>query len=402
MYKTITNCRACGSTDLVEVFNFGPAQPLANNFTKPGEDREGFVPLRVMFCRQCSLAQLGEVVDPVRLYATYLYTTSNSQTMSRHFDRLTKDITSENGAGSLLEIGANDGRFLNYAASRNFGPCVGIDPAANLNGTIELGKNVSLVTGFFGAHMKEKGCPTYDTILARHCFCHQEWRPFMDGVTAFAHKDTLVCIEIPYAPDLLRRCEFDSIYHEHTSYLTLKSVVALLKDYPFHIHGVLRYMIHGGAVLVMLRHNESSQIPHLSADEMMADENVTERDWENFSARAAAKIRNLRDMVSAMKTEGKIVSFFGASAKSSVIINACGFDRRDISFVTDNSPLKPGKLVPGTNIPVIEEDEMLSEHPDVAICGAWNFRTEILEKMSKYRQRGGKFVFPTAEGWEVV
>lgn len=402
MYKTITNCRACGSTDLVEVFNFGPAQPLANNFTRPGEQREGFVPLRVMFCPKCTLAQLGEVVDPVRLYSTYTYVTSSSQTMSRHFDRLTKDITSENGAGSLLEVGANDGRFLNYAASRNFGPCVGIDPAANLNGTIKLENGVSLVTGFFGAHMKEADCPCYDTILARHCFCHQDWRPFMDGVKAFAHKDTLVCIEIPYAPDLLRRCEFDSIYHEHTSYLTLKSVVALLKDYPFHIHGVFRYGIHGGSLLVMLRHNESGAEPHLSADEMLAEENVTEQDWKNFAELSEKKIELLRTTVKGLRLSGKIVSGFGASAKGSVVINACGFTKKDIQFVTDNSPLKPGKLVPGTDIPVIEEEEILSQHPDYAICFSWNFRTEILEKMSKYRQRGGKFIFPTAEGWEVV
>lgn len=401
MYRTITECRACASTDLVEVFNFGKPQPLSNNFVKPGEEREGFVPLRVMFCRSCTLAQLGEVVNPETLYKNYAYVTSKSQTMARHFDRLTKDIISENGAGSLLEVGANDGRFLNYAASRSFKPCFGVDPAANLNGTIELGKNVTLETGFFNRAWAI-GSLKPDTIVARHCFCHQEWNVFLDACEAVSNTNTLICIEVPYAPDLLRRTEFDSAYHEHTSYLTLKAVAAALKGFPFHIHGVLRYGIHGGAVLVMLRHNDSGITPHLSADEMLAEENVTEQDWETFSARAASKIRNLRDMVTAMKTEGKIVSFFGASAKSSVIINACGFDVRDISFVTDNSPFKPGKLVPGTNIPVIEEDEMLSAHPDVSICGAWNFRTEVLEKMSKYRSRGGKFVFPTAEGWEVV
>ena len=118
MYKTLTCCRACGSSDLTEVFNFGKAMPLANDWSKPDGERKGFVPLRVLFCRACTLAQLGETVDPEILYRDYLYVTSKSETMMRHFDRLTKDITSENGAGSLLEVGANDGRFLNYAASR--------------------------------------------------------------------------------------------------------------------------------------------------------------------------------------------------------------------------------------------------------------------------------------------
>lgn len=402
MYTQLTQCRACGSTDLTEVFNFGKAMPLANDFAKPDGERKGFVPLRVMFCPKCSLAQLGETVDPGILYSNYLYVTSKSETMMRHFDRLTKDIISENGAGSLLEVGANDGRFLNYAASRSFKPCVGVDPAANLNGTIELGKNVTMVNAFFRTGLNLPMENGFDTIVARHCFCHQEWVDFLQACDVNSHKNTLICIEVPYAVDLLNRSEFDSIYHEHTSYLTIRSVAAALKGFPFHIHGVLRYGIHGGAVLIMLRHNDSGATPHLSADEMLAEENVTEADWLRFGALSGAKMCHLKDLVSSYQKQGKIVSVFGASAKSSVIINACGFTSKDIAFVTDNSPLKPGRLVPGTDIPVIEEGEMLSQHPDVAICGAWNYRTEVLAKMEKWRSRGGRFVFPTRDGWEMV
>jgi hypothetical protein len=400
MYKTPTVCRACQSTDLVEVFNFGKAMPLANDWAQPDGARKGFVPLRVMFCPACTLAQLGETVDPAILYSNYLYVTSKSETMMRHFDRLTKDMTSENGAGSLLEVGANDGRFLNYAASRNFKPCHGIDPASNLKGTIELGNNVEMFNQFFGNPVIV--LDKYDTILARHCFCHQEWTPFLAACERSSHKNTLVCIEVPYAPDLLARTEFDSIYHEHTSYLTIKAVAAALKVFPFHLHGVLKYGIHGGAVLVMLRHNDSGVTPHLSADEMLAEENINEGDWKRFSEKSAEKIFYLQDKVKLLKSGGHIVSVFGASAKSSVMINACGFSSKEISFVTDNSPLKPGRLVPGTDIPVIEEGEMLSQHPDYAICGAWNYRTEVLAKMDKWRSRGGKFIFPTRDGWEVV
>ena len=402
MYRRLTHCRACGSSDLAEVFNFGKAMPLANDFVAPGGVHKGMVPVRVLFCRNCSLAQLGETVDPGVLYKDYPYVTSNSATMMRHFDRLTKDMTSENGAGSLLEVGANDGRFLNYAASRNFKPCVGIDPAANLNGTIELGGNVELITDFFGPEMTIFDSRKFDTILARHCFCHQEWGPFLEACEKKSHKNTLVCIEVPYAPDLLARAEFDSIYSEHTSYLTIKSVAAAIKPFPFHLHGVLRYGIHGGAVLVMLRHNDSGIEPHLSADEMMAEENVTEATWNGFGQRAMEKIRALEVLVDGLHQDDSIVSAFGASAKTSMIINACGFTSKDIAFVSDNSPLKPGRLVPGTDIPVIEEGEMLSHHPDYAICGAWNYRTEVMIKTEKWRKRGGRFIFPTRDGWETV
>jgi hypothetical protein len=160
--------------------------------------------------------------------------------------------------------------------------------------------------------------------------------------------------------------------------------------------------IHAGALVVMLRHNDHEATPHLSADEFIAEENITKEQWKTFSETAHRKIESLKALVADLRHNGDVVSIFGASAKTTVLCAACGFDSDVISFCTDNSPLKPGKLIPGTSIPIIQEDEMLSEHPDVAICGAWNFRTEILEKMSKYRQRGGKFVFPTAEGWEVV
>jgi len=129
---------------------------------------------------------------------------------------------------------------------------------------------------------------------------------------------------------------------------------------------------------------------------------VTEDTWADFRVRANMKIENLQKMVAELRDDGNIVSAFGASAKGSVIISACGFTKSDIEFVTDNSPLKPGRLMPGTDIPVVDESEMLSLHPDVAICFSWNYRTEILEKMSKYRQRGGKFIFPTEHGWEIV
>lgn len=402
MFKTITRCRACDGTDLVEVFNFGSPQPLANNFTLPGEAREGFVPLRIMYCRGCTLAQLGEVVNPDILYKKYLYTTSNSETMRRHFDRLTKDIISENGTGSLLEVGSNDGLFLIHAVSKGFTPAVGVDPADNLYGGAEVHKGVSQVSAFFGPEWAAKTAQIYDTIVARHCFCHQEWQPFMEACAMLAHKKTLICIEVPYARDLIRRTEFDTIYHEHTSYLTIRAVVELLKKTPFHLHGVLKYGIHGGAVLLMLRHNDSGIQPHLSTDEMLAEECVSETDWVQFSERAKTKISILKSMVEGFRERGKTISMFGASAKGTVLINACGFSRKEIDFCTDNSPLKPGRLIPGTQIPIIEESEMLSQHPDYAIMSCWNFQKEVVEKMKKWTQRGGKWIVPNDTGWEIL
>lgn len=397
MYKQHTACRACGSTELTEVFKFDRPMPLANDFVKPGEERQGFTPLRVLFCQKCTLAQLGETVNPEVLYRTYSYVTSRSQTMHRHFDRLCKDIISENGKGSIVEIGSNDGHFLTHGLTYKLSPALGIDPAENLSGgAIGIHQLVKFFDKTTALEAREM-MPHPAHIVARHCFCHQEWKPFMAAIDLLAGKNTLISIEVPWAVDLLERTEFDSIYQEHTSYLTLASVVALLKGTHFHIHAVIRYGIHGGCVLIMLRHNESGVIPHLSSDEMLSAERVTVYSWKDFGYRARMKIENLQKLVEDLRSKGKIVCAFGASAKASVLINACGFTRDDIAFVTDNSPRKPGRLIPGTDIPVIEEDQMLSEHPDYAIMTAWNYEAEILAKCDKWRARGGKFIVPDRE-----
>jgi hypothetical protein len=397
MFREHRVCRSCRGTDLVEVFAFDRPLALANNFVKPGEEREGFVPVRVLFCRSCTLAQLGETVSPDVLYKNYLFVQSDSQTMLRHFDRFTKDILSEAGMGSLLEIGANNGAYLSFALSRGFTNVLGVDPASNLVGL----RKVPMLTGFFGSAMADSikellgGSP--DIITARHCFCHQEWHPFMQAVESVAHRKTLLAIEVPYAPNLVEKAEFDTIYSEHTSLLTAKSVVALLKHYPFKLHAALKYSIHGGAVLLMIRHVDSGIQPHLSADEILADENVTEDSWRDFSLKAHGKIAALRSIVADLRSKNKIVAMFGASAKASVMIGACGWQKQDIEFASDNSQFKPGCLVPGTDIPVIDESEFLPMHADYAIMGAWQYRDEILAKMDKWRKRGGRFIIPGKE-----
>lgn len=395
-YKLHTVCRACGGTDLREVFSFGKSMPLANDFSTTDGTHKGHYPVRVLFCKTCSLAQLGETVDPEVLYRDYAYVTTSGPTTLRHFDRLVKDIVSENGTGSLLEVGANNGSFLDFAYEKGFSPTVGIDPAQNIDNCGHV-----IIREFFDKASALKTLIA-DTIVARHVFCHQEWGPFIDTLRFVSHSKTLVAIEVPYCADLLRRCEADSIYSEHTSYLTLKSVVALLKETPWHIHSVDRYAIHGGAVLIMLRRNDSGIREHLNADEMLAEEHVTEEHWLAMAAMWNKKIDALRSKVRELKNAGKTISGFGASAKGTMIVNACGFTRDDIQFVTDNTPFKIGKLVPGTDIPVIDQAEMLAEHPDYAVLFCWNFRDDAIRACEKWLKRGGHFIIPTPDGVEIV
>jgi hypothetical protein len=395
MYTNVFKCRACSGTELVPVMDLG-LQPLANNHVKPNEARQGFYPLKVLFCRCCGLAQLSIVVNKEQLYSHYTYVSSSSQTMQRHYDRLFLDILSEQPEKTIVEIASNDGGCLKFAKSKGF-EVLGIDPARNLCEMAEA-QDITTIPEFFGtasAAEAKNAFPNVGVILARHVFAHvDDWQEFFHGIKILSAKDTLIVLEFPYALDMMRNQCWDSTYHEHLSTVSLKPLVAVLKATPFHIHRVVKAGIHGGCLIVMLRHNDHSATPHISADEYLAEENITEHDWHHLACEAALKIDGLKKLVKKFRDDGKIVCGFGASAKATVLINACGWQKDSIAFVSDNSPFKPGCLIPGTDIPIIDEGEFLSEHPDYAILAAWNYKPEILAKMTKWRERGGRFIIP--------
>jgi hypothetical protein len=399
MYRPHTYCRACGyarpgaqgiksvqTEKLIEVFDLG-VQPLANDFCKDGEPRAGYAPLKVLMCPKCSLAQLSVVVDSAILYRHYAYVTSPSNTMKEHFREFINDIKEETSGLSVLEIGSNDGLLLRTMQDMGF-TVQGIDPAENLAAQAALNGVVTHV-GLFGHNLAQSFHP-FDIVIARHVFCHvDDWQDFVRGLEAVSHKDTLICIEVPYVGDTLKKCEFDQIYHEHLSFLSIEAMEALLKDSSLRIHRVKHYTIHGGAVVIMLRHKVLAKA---GAGDLV--DNITAEDWKAFSVESHAQIDRLRATVDTLRAKGKRVAGLGASAKSTVWINACGFTRKQIYFIADNTPQKQYTYSPGTDIPVVDEGAILRELPDYVILFAWNYKSEILDKFTLARSKGVKFIVP--------
>jgi novobiocin biosynthesis protein NovU/D-mycarose 3-C-methyltransferase len=282
---------------------------------------------------------------------------------------------------------------------------LGIEPALNLVEKANA-RGLEVIPNYFNlnsaAQARERmGNPSI--ILARHCFAHMhDWKEFMAGLEILADKHTVIAIEIPYVHDTLNKTEFDQIYHEHASFISITALTHLLMSSPFDIHRVIRYGIHGGSLLVMLRSSNCGIHRHLSVDEYLAEDQVTEAHWQKFTVNANMKINKLRDLIRGNTHDGKIACFFGASAKATVWINACGFTKNEISFVSDNSPFKPGNLVPGTSIPVIPQDEFFGERPHVAFMSAWNFKDEVLKSQKRWTDKGGRFLIPTVDGIECI
>jgi novobiocin biosynthesis protein NovU/D-mycarose 3-C-methyltransferase len=376
---------------------------LANDFRRPDDEHAGYAPLKILLCPRCTLAQLSVVVRPEILYGSYPYTTSRSQTMADHFKQLCADMKEENGVGSVIEIGSNDGHFLEFLENNGFvNGVVGVDPAPNLCDSA-FGRMVNVICGTWSEAMAAnakaflRDSANARTIIARHCFCHvDDWKGFIAALDIVSDEHTLVCIEVPYVLDTLSRVEFDQIYSEHLSYLTIKALDWLLGDTNWHIHKVKRYPIHGGSIVVMLRHDDSTIPPDKSFDEFVALETEATtglQAWHDFKNKSNDLIHHLRSMVISLRAEGNRVAGFGASAKGTVWINACGLDNM-LEFVTDTTEQKIGRMVPGTSIPVVAEEELMKRMPDYVILFAWNYREEILDKMRPYLEAGGKFIIP--------
>lgn len=404
MYKLHTHCRACGyakpgaqgiksapTEKLIEVFDLG-IQPLANSFAPADAEHPGFAPLKVLFCPRCSLAQLSVVVDPHILYDHYAYVTSPSKTMCEHFITIMADISKEApNAKTVLEIGSNDGLLLAAMADNGY-EVMGIDPATNL---VAESRDRGIKTiGFPFEEDTVRSLPHQDIIIARHVFCHVDgWRDFIRGLEALCHKETLIFIEAPYVGDTLKKCEFDQVYHEHLSFLSIKAMEALLKDSALKIHRIKQYSIHGGALGIMLR-TTGSTTPMTTT---VWFDDFTVEDWKSFAATAKDQIWKLISTVRSLTAQGKRVAGLGASAKSTVWINACHFTRKDIAFIADNTPQKQFTLSPGTDIPIVDEGSIMRELPDYVILFAWNFRDECLEKFKLAREKGVRFIIPVPE-----
>jgi novobiocin biosynthesis protein NovU/D-mycarose 3-C-methyltransferase len=330
-------------------------------------------------------------VDPAVLYNNYSYVTSPSAMMRAHFVRLIADIISETSGNSVLEIGSNDGLLLAMMQESGFS-VLGVDPAENLV-AIARARGVHVQSGFFGEDFARM-LPQSDIVIARHVFCHvDDWHDFIRGLEAVSRAETLICIEVPYAGDMLKNCEFDTVYHEHLSYLTIKSIKALLEGTSLALHRIIRYSIHGGAILLMLRRQDTESQP--CSQTFLNEENITDEDWKAFAVEARAQIDRLRATVTALVAQGKRVAGLGASAKSTVWISACGFTRKEISFIADTTPQKQYTFSPGTDIPITDEGAILRELPDYVICFCWNFwGPELKEKFKLAREKGVKFIIP--------
>jgi len=401
------NCRACGSTDLVLILDLGTTA-LANDFLSPEEatqDRTA-LPLRLNLCRQCSLVQLAEVVDPGVLYSRYAYVTSTSRTMDEHLQSQCTHVLEQAASARparVLEIASNTGLYLKKFQARGC-EVLGVEPARNIAQLAEAA-GVPTWADFFNAHNARQIRDEWgaaDLVLGRHVFAHiDDWADLLAGLDAITHERSLVALEVPYLLDFYEHTEFDTVYHEHLSYVSVMAVEALLAQSAFRLQRVDRYPIHGGSALIQLRRRSDPAPVHESVRQSLVREKTLNladpATWHPFVERVRGIQDRLPALIRELKAQGKRIIGYGASAKGNTLLNTCGLTPRDLDYIIDNTPFKQNKLSPGSRIPVKPPETLLKDQPDYTLLLAWNFGAEIMQREQDYQKRGGRFIVPIPE-----
>ena len=403
-----THCRIC-QTALPEPFLDLGNMPLANSFLKaPSEFAgEAAYPLAVAGCPTCSLVQLTYVVPAEQLYRDYIYVSSTSDGVTAHADYLAKTLSKQYGWGAgdlILEVASNDGTVLK-AFQRQGLPVLGVEPALNI-AKIAVAAGVPTVAEFFNAASAETVFASHGqaaAILGRHVFAHiDNLHEFMEAVKRCLRPDGVLLIEVPYLRDFLEKREFDTIYHEHLSYVSLKAVEHLCAQHGMALVDAETISLHGGSVIMHMRHAAASSGPSdrlrtlLAAEESLGlgrAERLAQfaRDVQEWKARFEGLVRQL-------KADGATLIGYGAAAKANTLLCYCPEAAASLAYILDRSSHKQGKYTPGSHIKV-EGVDYWQQGPRAThmVVLAWNFADEIMRQMQPFADAGGRFVVPIPE-----
>lgn len=392
MYENVTKCRISNSSNLVTILELG-MQPLANALKSAPDTSEHKFPLTLMYSPESSLVQLRETINKEVLFSNYTWVTGTSPTTrdyARLFFQRAVEIVKPDSDDLIIEIASNDGTFLMPFLQHGYHKILGIDPAKNI---VEVAnqRGVRTLGRFWGKQVAEETVAKFGNakiVIARNVIPHvSELHDVIAGIGYALRNDGVGIIEFHYAGQILQELHYDSIYHEHLCYFSIKSITYLLALYgliPFHIE---TSPISGGSYVIYFSQKKRQQSEnYLNLLEKENAIGVNEvHTWKKF-AKACYEHREKSTDIS-KSFLSKTVLGFGASARSSTYLNFSGFDSNHIKAIIDNNPLKQGMYAPGTSIPIVSLERGIQMNPDLIFILAWNFRDEIVRecRMNGYK-----------------
>lgn len=401
------DCRICKSKDLVEFLSFGE-MPLAGGFIKEDEIKdEKSYPLDVFFCRNCKEVQLLDVVPADTLFKDYRYLSSVTNTLSEHFQEYSKTMKERFNIDSkslVVEFGSNDGVL--QKPFKDIGIIsVGVEPAVNV-AKIAREKGLTVINDYFNPEVAKGIVERYgkaDLITANNCFAHiDNMHEIMESIKILLKEDGVFVFEVHYLVDLIEKCQYDMIYHEHLMYHSIMALSYLFELFGMEIFDVERIPIHSGSIRVYTKNNGNQKYPiEISVVNLInLEKNLgldREETFKSYASKVLTKRDELIDVVKKLKSGGNRIIGYGASGRASVHLNFCNFGPDEIEYVVDMSPERKGRMMPGVHIPIVDPDILNKDSPNFAIIFAYNYEKEIIEKERDFLERGGKFIVPLPE-----
>lgn len=399
-----TLCRACDGELSVTFADLG-MQPPANGYLSPSADlrEEKRYPLRARVCGSCKLVQVDFDVPPRELFDNYAYFSSYSEDWLAHaqqFGAMARKRFNLSAASLVIELGSNDGYLLKEFVAAGI-PVLGIDPSDTVAAAAER-VGVATLVEFFGAEVAGRLAAQghkADLIVGNNVLAHvPALNDFVAGIARLLKSDGSVSIEFPHLLKLIEHAAFDTIYHEHFSYISLYAIERVFRLQGLQIYDVEELPTHGGSLRIYAAHAaralpDSDSLRAVRAAEMRAG--MAELDtYRRFSESVAACRSSLLEFLAGARSESKVVAAYGAAAKGNTLLNFCGITARDIPMVADRNPHKQTKLLPGSHIPVVSPEELMRHEPSYVLILPWNLQAEIRRQLAGIKAWGGRFVTP--------
>jgi len=379
--------------------------PLCETFLRADElnRMEPFYPLRVWVCERCFLVQLQEYVSPAEIFTEYAYFSSYSTSWLKHAKDYTDMAAARfglDGRSRVVEIASNDGYLLQYFVEKGI-PVLGVEPAANVaKAAVERG--VPTVVRFFGQEtagdlVRDPG--PANLIVGNNVLAHvPDVNDFVGGLKILLAPDGVVTMEFPHLWRLMDENQFDTIYHEHFSYLSFTTVIEIFSAHGLRIFDVDRIPTHGGSLRIYAGHAgtiraEEPAVAALRTAEEAQGFRSTER-YASFAPRVEETKRALLDFLIETRRAGKSVAAYGAPGKGNTLLNYCGIRTDFVDYAVDRNPYKHGRYTPGTHIPIFPPERIRETRPDYVLILPWNLKDEITEQLAYVREWGGRFVVP--------